>query len=114
MHSSQGQWNVAPEGAGEQEWQLIDTDAHDDLGNREPSQLRQRSLPRELFLRRAFSTAFLGVTASVALADPVLSMDSQRDRRTAVSPPPALLLPVQKMKVRHHLNLPLTYCACGV
>lgn len=59
-------------------------------------------IPRRAFVRLATSAVF--VAASTASQSPASSLDPQRDIRTAQPPPPALLLPVEKMRVRFSVN----------
>ncbi|CAM9372441.1 unnamed protein product [Laminaria digitata] len=58
-----------------------------------------RPLPmlRGPFLQRAISSVLVGSSAFVA-HDPALSLDTQRDARTARPPPVALLLPVVRLR----------------
>lgn len=57
-----------------------------------------RTLPREMFLRHA-ANALAGVMTIFALAQAASALDPQRDKNTALPPPPALLLPVQRIRV---------------
>lgn len=60
----------------------------------------QQPLSRGAVLRRATSSLVVGSAALGALDAPAAALDPQRDARTAQPPPPALLLPVVKLRVR--------------
>lgn len=55
--------------------------------------------PRDRFLQQVAKSVAFGSAAFSASANPVFSLDAQRDPKTARPPPPALLLPVQKVRV---------------
>lgn len=59
------------------------------------------TLPRQVFLRQQFSSVIAGVVGMELFPSAALSIDPQRDVRTAQPPPPALLLPVEKIRVSH-------------
>lgn len=54
---------------------------------------------RGLFLQRLASSALAGSSALSISPGAASSLDAQRDARTARSPPPALLLPVERLRV---------------
>lgn len=60
----------------------------------------QHPLSRGDVVRHAASSLVLGSAAVGALGAPVAALDAQRDARTAQPPPPALLLPVMRLRVR--------------
>lgn len=61
---------------------------------------QQQSLSRGAVLRHAASSLVVGAAALGAIGAPAAALDPQRDARTAQPPPPALLLPVMRLRVR--------------
>lgn len=57
-------------------------------------------MSRGAVLRRVTSSLVVGSAAMGTLGAPATALDPQRDARTAQPPPPALLLPVIKLRVR--------------
>lgn len=59
------------------------------------------TLTRGVFLRHA-ATALAGAISVFGRPQAIFALDPQRDKNTALPPPPALLLPVQRIRVSFH------------